>query len=256
MNAIGVAAFLLCAGVAAGIIGTAGGITSLVSYPALLVVGIGPFAANVTNAVSLIGSGLTSSLSSRPELREHRATLRSWAGYAAAGGIIGAGLLLVTPPDLFGWIVPILVASASVLLLLQPRITKLRRAGERVGEPAARPMLVNATVVAVSLYSGYFGAGAGMLILAVLMVLVDAHLARANALKNAVLTIADICPGIMFALAGPVSWRAAIPLAAGASIGGLIGPIVTRHAPHTVIRTVAALMGFGLAGWLIAKALQ
>jgi uncharacterized protein len=248
----GQAGFLALAGVAGGVIGTAGGITSLVSYPALLAVGIDPFAANVTNAVALIGSGVASSLSSRPELRGHRARLRSWAALAVVGGITGGVLLLITPPDLFGWIVPILVASASVLLLARPRIARLRPTDVMT----ARPAVVYAAVFAVSVYSGYFGAGAGVLIIATFLLLVDANLARANALKNAILTVADLCPGILFAIAGPVAWQAAIPLAVGASIGGLIGPVITRRAPHDVLRIGAALMGFGLAGWLTAKAIR
>ena len=70
--------FLLLAGVVAGIIGTSGGITSLVAYPALLAVGIPPLAANVTNAVSLLGSGFGSTLRSRPELAGHASTIRAW----------------------------------------------------------------------------------------------------------------------------------------------------------------------------------
>jgi uncharacterized membrane protein YfcA len=248
----GDAAFLIAAGIAAGVVGTAGGITSLVSYPALLAVGIGPFAANVTNAVALIGSGVASSLTSGPELRDHRATIRAWAALAVAGGVTGAVLLLVTPPDLFAWIVPVLIVAASVLLLVQPRIVALRGPGPY----GRRPAVVSAAVFAVSAYSGYFGAGAGVLIIAVFLLLVDANVARANALKNAILLVADLVPGVIFAIAGPVSWRGAITLAVGASVGGAIGPRITRRAPHALIRLGAALMGFVLAGWLCVEALR
>ena len=118
--------FLTAAGGVAGVIGTAGGITSLVSYPALLAVGLSPLAANVTNAVSLVGSGVGSSLGSRVELAGQQRMLRRWAPVAMAGGLTGAFLLLVTPAGVFNWIVPFLIATASVLLLLQPRITARR----------------------------------------------------------------------------------------------------------------------------------
>jgi uncharacterized protein len=246
------ATFLMFAGLIAAVVGTAGGITSLISYPALLAVGIGPFAANVTNAVSLISSGLASSLSSGPELREHRARLRGWAVLAVAGGTTGAVLLLVTPPGVFSWIVPFLIALASVLLLAQPRITSWHRARPRAGGT----VLVTSAIFGVSVYSGYFGAGAGVLIIAVVLILVDADLARANALKNFTLLVADILPGIIFAVFGPVVWRAAIPLAIGACIGGLLGPAITRRARPTVLRILVALMGFGLAAWLVVKAVR
>jgi uncharacterized protein len=245
-------AFLASAGVVAGVVGTAGGITSLISYPALLAVGISPFAANVTNAVSLVGSGLGSTLGSQLELADQRRRLRRWAPLAVGGGLSGAALLLLTPAAVFGWIVPFLIAAASVLLLAQPRISAWRyhRAGaDGAGEGAAK-----VAVLLVSAYSGYFGAGAGVLILAVLLLMVDDHLATANALKNAILTVADLLPAVAFALLGPVSWRAAVPLAVGATLGGLVGPRVTRRAPQRELRIAVALTGFGLAGWMLANA--
>ena len=241
-------AFLTAAGGVAGVIGTAGGITSLVSYPALLAVGLSPLAANVTNAVSLVGSGVGSSLGSRVELAGQQRMLRRWAPAAMAGGVTGAFLLLVTPAGVFNWIVPFLIASASVLLLLQPRITA-RRGVRPNGHAHA-----TAVVFLVSGYSGYFGAGAGILILSAMLLLVDPGLARANALKNAVLMIADVLPAVAFALFGPVSWRAAVPLAVGATLGGLVGPMITRRAPPGRLRLAVAVMGFGLASWLLVTA--
>jgi uncharacterized membrane protein YfcA len=245
---IGQIAFLGGAGLAAGIVGTAGGITSLISYPALLAVGIPPFGANLTNSVSLIASGLASSLSSGPELHGHAANLRSWATLAVAGGTLGACLLLVTPPGIFSWIVPFLITAAAVLLLLQPSLTA------RHGDQPHSSGVVGFAVFAVSTYSGYFGAGAGVLITALLMLLVAADIRRANALKNALLTMADTVPGVIFAIVGPVTWWAAVALALGASAGGVIGPVVTRRLPPGLLRKAVAVMGLGLAGWLVIQA--
>lgn len=162
----------------------------------------------------------------------------------------GAVLLLVTPRGVFDWIVPFLIALASMLLLAQPRITSWHQARPRRGtEP-----VVLAAVFAVSLYSGYFGAGAGILILTVLLVLVDQDLPRSNALKNTLLMMADLLPAAVFALAGPVVWTAAIPLAIGALAGGTIGPAVTRRAPPGLLRIGIALCGLALAGWLLNSA--
>ena len=241
-------AFLAGAGAVAAVIGTAGGITSLISYPALLAVGLSPFSANVTNAVSLVGSGVGSSFGSQLELAGRRTMLRRWAPVAMAGGLSGAFLLLVTPSGVFNWIVPFLIALASVLLLAQPTITARR------GARPHNPSHATTAVFLVSAYSGYFGAGAGILIISAMLLLVDPDLARANALKNAVLTIADLLPAVAFAVLGPVSWRAGIPLAIGATLGGLVGPMITRRAPSGLLRLVVALMGFGLAGWLLVRA--
>jgi len=243
-------AFLALAGVAAGILGTAGGITSLIAYPALLAVGIPPFSANLTNSIALLGSGLGSSLGSRPELRGHGATLGRWIPVAVVGAVAGALLLLATPPGVFAWIVPFLVAGAGILLLLQPRITRWHAARDRpIGQ-----LWVAAAVLGVTVYDGYFGAGSGVLMIAVVLILIDHELARANALKNVMLFFADLLPAIIFALAGPVVWVAVVPLGLGALAGGLIGPRVMRRAPRTPVRIAIAVLALGLAVWLLLQA--
>jgi uncharacterized membrane protein YfcA len=244
-------AFLAVAGVAAGILGTAGGITSLIAYPALLAVGIPPLSANVTNSIALLGSGLGSTLGSRPELRDHGATLRRWAPIAVVGAVAGALVLLVTPPGVFAWIVPFLVAGAGVLLLFQPRITRWHSARE---VPIATP-LVGAAILGVTIYDGYFGAGSGVLMIAVVLILIDRDLARANALKNVLLFIADLLPAVLFAVAGPVVWAAVVPLGLGALLGGTIGPRLMRRAPRDILRVSIAILALALGAWLLIQAL-
>jgi uncharacterized membrane protein YfcA len=247
---VGDAAFLVAAGTLAGAVGSAGGITSLISYPALLAVGIAPLPANVTNSIALVASGLGSTLGSRPELLDQWARLRRWAPLCVIGGTVGAVLLLATPAGIFDWIVPFLVAVASLLLLVQPRVAAWHQSRPRRG---TGPVVLLA-VTGVSVYSGYFGAGAGVLILAVLLILVDQDLARANAMKNTLLMIADVVPAIVFALAGPVVWTAVLPLAVGAFAGGLVGPVLTRRAPKRLLRIAIAMLGLGLAAWLVSSA--
>jgi len=107
-------------------------------------VGIPPLQANVSNAVALVASGLGSTFGARPELAGQHGRLRRMALPAVAGGAVGAVLLLVTPADVFGWIVPFLIALAAVLLLAQPRISRWREARQRTG----RPLLVHAGLFA------------------------------------------------------------------------------------------------------------
>src|ERR1700712_4224248 len=107
--------FLAIAGVIAGIIGTAGGITSLVAYPALLAVGIPPLAANVTNSVALLGSGFSSALRAAPDLAGHSQTVRTWMPPTVVFSLAGAALLVVTPAAAFDRVVPFLVAVGSVV---------------------------------------------------------------------------------------------------------------------------------------------
>ena len=113
-------------------------------------------------------------------------------------------------------------------------------------------LLLPCGLFAVSVYDGYWGAGAGVMILALLLLTVDRHLARSNALKNMLLGVADVVCSIGFVMFGPVHWAAAVPLALGLLVGGMIGPSLTRHIPGPILRVTAALAGLGLAGYLWA----
>jgi uncharacterized protein len=246
------AAFLAAAGVLAGTAGSAGAIGSLISYPALLLVGIPALPANVTNAVAVVGSGLGSSSRSRVELRGTGARVRRWALLTAAGAAVGATLLLLTSDGVFQWVVPFLVASAAVLLWLQPRIESRRLAR---GHTTHRLVLPGG-LFAVALYEGYFGAASGVMTLALLMLTVENKLPRANALKNLLLGVADVVAALAFTVFGPVSWLAAVPLGLGFVVGGLIGPSVTRRVPAEILRVVISIAGLCLAVWLLIRAIR
>ncbi|MBV9819880.1 MAG: sulfite exporter TauE/SafE family protein [Solirubrobacterales bacterium] len=237
------AVVLVAAGVLAGLIGTAGAITSLVSYPALLAVGVPALSANVANLVALLACWPGSALASGPELRGQGYWLRRFVPVAAAGGALGAALLLSTPADAFARIVPFLVAAGSITLLLAPRLTPdpARRVPRR-----RRPWLGGA-VLAVSIYNGYFGAGAGVTLLALLLVTVDDSLPVANALKNMLIGAATILSALGFVLFGHVAWAAVAPLAVGEFVGSILGPRVTRRVPARILRPTVAVIGVGLA---------
>ena len=117
------AALLLGAGVLAGAVGSAGGITSLISFPALLAVGLAPLPANVTQAVAVLASWPGSALGSRPELRGRASFVRRWALLIAVGGAAGVALLLCAPAQVFEYVVPYLLVLASCAMLFQPRVT-------------------------------------------------------------------------------------------------------------------------------------
>ena len=168
------------------------------------------------------------------------------------GAVAGALLLLVTPPGVFAWIVPFLVAGAGVLLLFQPRITRWHSARD---VPIATPLVV-AAILGVTIYDGYFGAGSGVLMIAVVLILIDHELPRANALKNVLLFIADLLPAVLFAVAGPVVWAAVVPLGLGALLGGTIGPRLMRRAPRDILRVAIAILALALGAWLLVQTLS
>jgi uncharacterized membrane protein YfcA len=239
-------AALVLAGTAAGLIGSAGGITSLVSYPALLAVGLPALSANLANNVALVGCWPGSALASKPELRGKAAWLWRWTAVAAAGGAAGAVLLLLTPSGVFARVVPFLVAAGSLALLFEPRIRAWR---QRRGAQNHK-LALTAGLVALSLYNGYFGAGAGVMILTLLLVLVDRDLPAANALKNMLIGATSVVAATIFALCGSVDWSAAVPLGLGMLAGSRIGPLVARRLPARLLRRMIFVLGMTLAIYL------
>jgi uncharacterized protein len=241
-------ALLLGAGVLAGMVGSAGGIASLISYPVLLAVGIPPKPANVADTIAFVACLPGSALGSRPELREQGRQVLRLVPLAIAGTAAGAVLLLLTPAGVFERIVPFLVAFAAVALLIQPRVSawleKHPGSGGRFWAQCG--------LLAVWVFDGYWGVGAGVMALAVLVLAVEKDFARANALKNVLLGVADVACSIVFILYGPVHWAAVVPLGVGVLAGSRVGPSLTRRIPAGVLRIVVAFIGLGLAAdlWL------
>lgn len=235
-------ALLALAGVGAGLAGSIAGLASLVSYPALLAVGLPPVTANVTNTVSLVASGVGSALGSRPELAGQAGRVGRLGLVAAAGGTLGGALLLLTPSEAFERIVPWLIAVAALVILAQPRPAFLRRLHHGGDAPA---LLVGVFLVAV--YGGYFGAAAGVVLFALLLAATGETFARSNALKNVVLALANGVAALAFVVLADVVWTAVAPLAGGFLVGGRLGPVVVRRAPVAVLR-----YGIAVAGLLLA----
>jgi uncharacterized membrane protein YfcA len=233
---------LLVAGVLAGVAGSVAGLASLVSYPVLLALGLPALVANVTNTVALCAYTVGAAVFSRRELAGQAGRVRRLALATVAGGVVGAALLLSTPAELFELLVPLLIGGASLVMLLQPGITRL--VGGMLDE---RSRLLLAGVFAVGVYAGYFGAAAGVVLLALLTVSVAEPLARLVAARNVSLGLANAVAAIGFALFGPVRWAAAAPLAAGFLVGGTIGPGLVRRLPGARLRVGIALAGLAVA---------
>jgi uncharacterized membrane protein YfcA len=238
---------LLGAGFLASLVSTVASVASVVSYPVLLALGLPPLAANVTNTMALVFTGAGSVLGSRPELTGQRARVLRLAAITAAGGGIGAAILLLAPASAFGVVVPILIGGASVVLLIQPR---LRRLAPVPGAERSWPRHI--AVFAVSMYTGYFGAAGGVLVLAVLCTMLMEPLVRVNAVKNAITGAANGLAAILFAVFAPVHWAYVPILAVGFLAGGFLGPKVIRRLPVAPLRIFIAVVGLALAvklGW-------
>jgi uncharacterized membrane protein YfcA len=243
---------LVAAGTAGGIFSTVVSIASLVTYPVLLALGVPPLSANMTNTVSLVFTGAGSVAGSRPELAGERSRALQLAMITALGGITGAVVLLNAPASTFTAIAPVLIGVASIILLVQPRITRLRStAGQPSSSPSSHLTGFRTAHVAglfcVAVYVGYFGAAAGVMLLVVLSTMIAEPLVKVNAIKNAVSGAANGMAAICFAVFGSVRWLFVWPLAAGFLLGGWLGPKIARRVPAQALRVIVSLCGVGLA---------
>jgi uncharacterized membrane protein YfcA len=235
-------ALLFVAGIGGGLVGSIAGLASLSTYPALLLVGLPPVTANVTNTVALVFSGIGSVTGSLPELRGQRAALARLIPVAVVGGVAGAALLLSIPAEGFENIVPVLLAGSAVVIAL-PR--RRRVDGAVVGR--GQRLLEGIAVLAICVYGGFFGAAAGVLMLALFLSTGSQSLPHANATKNVVLGVANGVAALVFVVFAPIHWLAMIPLGIGCLVGSRLGPVIVRHAPATPLRLLVAVAALALA---------
>lgn len=234
---------LLAAGIGGGLTGSTAGVASLVTYPALLAFGLSPVGANVSNTVALVFTGAGSAAGSRPELNGQGHRIRRLLPLALMGGACGAVAVLFTPSAAFTRIVPWLIGAASLAIV----VTRGEPVEVMSGLPVHDRRGLPAATLAVSFYGGYFGAAAGVVLLAVLLAATGDRLVRANAAKNVVLGLANLAGAVVFACFGPVRWTAVLPLGLGCLIGGRIGPGIVRRVPARPLRITIGVLGLGLA---------
>jgi uncharacterized membrane protein YfcA len=247
---------LALAGIGAGLVGSMAGLASVISYPALLASGVPPVTANMTNTVSMSLLAVGSVSASRPELTGQRRRLLRHVPAGLLGGAAGAALLMLTPSGAFEKVVPVLIALASVAMLVSrpPSQLAVEGAVEQWRNPHRDPWWLPLGTFTVAIYGGYFGAAAGVLMLAMYLRTTGEGLPRGNALRNVVLGGANGLAAVAFVVLGSVDWLAAIPLALGLFVGGRLGPGIVRRAPQTLLRRLIALAGLGLAAHLAVQA--
>lgn len=276
------------AGVGAGFVGYAVGASSLISYPALLALGVPPVIANASNTVGVLGTGFGGALGARKELRGLHLRAAIYVSIGVIGGILGALLLLELDPKVFECVVPPLIALSSAAIALNPRgraearqaaaDARAQAAGLGLDDTVAstdghaarnghsRPLVRTQTeplsedpwwvwlgVSCCAIYSGYFGAGAGTLVLAVLDAAGIGPFHQVNALKTLIGWGANMSASVVFIVRGVVDWPLAIVMCLGCFAGSYIAPPVTRKIPARIMRIAAVIAGIALTVDLAVK---
>ncbi|WP_055569307.1 MULTISPECIES: sulfite exporter TauE/SafE family protein [Streptomyces] len=230
------------AGIAAGGLNAVVGSGTLITFPTLLAFGLPPVLANVSNNLGLVPGTLSAAYGYRREMKGQFRRLVRFGTASLIGGLIGALLLLKLPDDAFRAVVPALILTACLLVLLQPwlaRRLKNRESGGKVD--GGIPMWCG--VLATGIYGGYFGAAQGVLLMALFGTFLLDDLQRLNAAKNVLASIVNGVAAVVFIVVADIDWTAAGLIAAGSTVGGLLGARFGRRLPPLAMRTFIVVVG-------------
>jgi uncharacterized protein len=231
---------VFAAGVAAGCINVIVGSGSLITFPVLVALGYPPVVANVSNTVGLVPGSASGAYGYRHELNGQRTRLLRLGTASVIGAVTGGLLLLTLPAEAFEVIVPALIGVACVLVVVQPKLSSWL--GGRRRHPHGGPWLW-LTVLLTGVYGGYFGAAQGVVLLALLGIFLDEDLQRVNAVKNVLAGIVNGAAALLFIAVAHVDWWAALFIAVGSSIGGLLGASIGRRLPAVALRILIVIVG-------------
>ena len=241
----------------AGAVNAIAGGGTLLSFPTLVAIGVPRVSANLTNTVALCPGYFGGTYAQRADLVDQKARLRQVALAAALGGLTGSALLLATGEAVFKRLVPFLILLACALLGGQGWIRKVLRIGQRTAgsSEAGTHSRVGAVVSAyfVSIYGGYFGAGLGIMLLAVLGLLFADPLPKLNALKQAMSLVINVVAALFFVASGKVLWSLAAVMAPASLLGGTLGGRLVGVVKPSVLRVVIVTYGTVLAVWYLVR---
>lgn len=226
-----------------GAINSVAGGGSFITFPTLIFVGVPPISANATNNAAMWVGVLGSARGYQREIREHRRVLLAPALLSVAGALIGSLLLLRTPPTLFEKLIPYLLLFATLIFALSPLFTRERHGVQR-HSPAQLVLQF-----AVSIYGGYFGAGIGILMLAILAFSGLPNLNAMNGVKNALSVVINGVALIPFILARIIDWPIALLMALFALLGGYFGSRFFRLVPSQITRATVIAVGSAMTAY-------
>jgi uncharacterized membrane protein YfcA len=255
------ALLLVAASFAAGAMNAMAGGGTILTFPSLVFLGLPAIAASATSTVALLPAAVASLYGFRDEVRAHRQWLKTLFLPSLAGGAIGCVLLLRTPEKTFAFLAPILILFATALFMAQGALARWSaRRKEREGAPAAAPVdglprgrwaLASLLQLGVAIYGGYFGAGIGILMLALLGFLGLANIHAANGIKNFFnLCINTVAAGY-FIFKGAVVWPAALVIVGGATLGGYGGARFAQRIGKEKARAAVVVIGLAVTAILI-----
>ncbi len=235
----------------AGAVNAVAGGGSLLSFPVLVATGLSPLSANVTNTVAQLPGYVSIVEGYRPDLRGQGPRIRVLTVPALIGALVGVALLALGGDSTFEVVVPWLILGACVLLAVQPRLKAVLQARNEERTGLSVPLVL--AVAAGAAYASYFGAAAGVLLLAIMAVGISDRLQRLNALNRYIVLIANAVAVPALILVAPVDWPSVAVLAPATLIGGAVGARFARRLPDNVLRVAVIALGVAVAVWLLVR---
>jgi uncharacterized protein len=246
-------AALLAASAGAGVMNAMAGGGTILTFPALLLLGENAIVANATSTVALLPGAAASMAGYRREVREHRAWLTTLLLPSLVGGAIGSMLLLRTPARIFETMAPWLILFATALFFIQGAVARWSAAPHPGALSRRRRIAVMAFQLGVAIYGGYFGAGIGILMLAALGFLGLSDIHAMNGLKNFFGIAINLVAAAVFIVRGAVAWPPALIMAAGAIAGGYFGAGLARSIGRRNARLAVVVIGIFVAAVLLLR---
>jgi len=242
---------IFAAGVAAGTVNAIVGSGSLITFPTLLAFGYPAVVANVSNNVGMVPGNFSGSYGYRRELAGQRRRLIFLGLFAAAGSIAGSAALLLLPSSSFKLIVPVLILISCVLVILQPWLSagltaRRNRQAERdgsTGRGAEHSPVLLSGIFGSAAYGGYFGAAQGVLVIGLLGTFLDESMQRVNGAKNVLVGIVNGVAALIYIIFAHIAWFVVLLLAAGSSLGGLVGARYGRRLSPLALRIFVVVIG-------------
>ncbi len=251
---LGHAIFLFCAATVAGALNAVAGGGGFIAFPALIFTGMQPIPANATNTAALWPGTLASTGAYRGAMRGHSKTLIPLVVSGIIGGIVGAYVLLHTPQRTFMRLVPWFLLTATLLFTFSRRITAFFRTHAARAHESASSAIGGALIqLVIGLYIGYFGAGAGILMLALLALLGETDIHAMNGMKTLLATVANGMALLTFIVTKTVVWPQAVVMIGGAAIGGYAAAWYAQKVDPRITRALVIATGFGMAAYFFVR---
>ena len=246
--------FAFLAALAAGFVNAIAGGGTLISFPVLIAIGIPPIAANITNTIALCPGYFGGVMAQRKDFLTQKQRLWKILPVSITGGIAGGLLLLNTSENSFRILIPYLILVAAMILAFQPALKKIVEVHlEKSLHHKTNNFLILCFIFLAAIYGGYFGAGLGVILLAILGLLIDDSLIRLNALKQAISLSINVSAAIYFAFSDKVNWLIVAVMIFGSVAGGMIGGKTATYIKPAILRWAVVITGFAVAAIYFIK---